>query len=204
MKQPIITLTSLALLMHSTLHASDEFERHTISIGYAKTGHHMDKPRDLYGIPGYNNAADGLDNLGGVNFKYRYEINADFGVIASWTHTYIGQTMTTYGITHLTNIGDITFNSFMAGPTFRLNQWASAYLTVGNAYADYSAMVVDHDYPLSINNGWRSRRESALTYSIGGQFNPVKNLAIDLAWEHADMDGFNEVNTWVIGVGWHF
>ena len=75
----------------------------------------------------------GINDLKGVNVKYRYEFTDSLGVITSLS--YAGgndRKMTYYSDTrkHEDSVRAHRF-SFMAGPSLRVNDWFSAYTMIG-------------------------------------------------------------------------
>ncbi|WP_338883083.1 Ail/Lom family outer membrane beta-barrel protein [Xenorhabdus sp. TH1] len=190
MKKVLLTSAIVAGLSIASFTANAS-GKHTISVGYAQS----DVKMKLEG--------DKLDkDPRGVNLKYRYEFNDNWGVIGSFTLTREGENQTlsspTYG--HLGKLTrDITYRSWMVGPTYRFNEYVSTYALIGTANID------DHQTGsglgvFTIHN----ENKSAVAYAAGLQFNPISNIAVDVTYEYSDLGDKAKVGTFVVGVGYRF
>ncbi|MCW7762646.1 Ail/Lom family outer membrane beta-barrel protein [Photorhabdus luminescens] len=152
---------------------------HTISGGYAQS-HAKFKDHKID------------DHPKGLNLKYRYELDNNWGVISSFTYTYLGYEF--YNSGRKVGKVDIDYYSLMAGPTYRFNEYVSAYGMVGAAHGRIKSTVPQF-------SGRKS--ETSIGYGVGLQFNPVPNWTIDTSYEYSKLNDF-KVGTWVVGVGYRF
>ncbi|TNH43116.1 Ail/Lom family outer membrane beta-barrel protein [Photorhabdus luminescens] len=159
---------------------------HTISGGYAQSHIKID-----------DHKID--DHPKGLNLKYRYELDNNWGVISSFTYTYLGYEF--YDRGRKVAKADIDYYSLMAGPTYRFNEYVSAYGMIGAAHGKVKASDLVH-------SNSDSHSKTSIGYGLGLQFNPVPNWTIDTSYEYAKFDdarlGDLKVGTWVVGVGYRF
>ncbi|MBD2783337.1 outer membrane beta-barrel protein [Xenorhabdus sp. DI] len=185
MKKALLTSAIVAGLSISSFTANAN-DKHTISLGYAQSDLRMKTTvRDDLNLKD-------LKDPRGLNLKYRYEINDNWGVIGSVTQTKL---KIIYHNDLANNIGneDITYRSLVAGPTYRFNEYVSTYALIG------AANVKDHQ-TVQLDT---SKKKTALAYGAGLQFNPISSVAVDVSYEYSD---FNQAKagTWTVGVGYHF
>ena len=97
-------------------------ENHTLSLGYAQT--HLSALKK-----------SASKDLRGLNLKYRYEFNSDWGVLTSLTATRHEVQHYRWDAGKLHKDGDNTtsYSSLMVGPTYRINDYVSLYGNVGMA-----------------------------------------------------------------------
>lgn len=132
------------------------------------------------------------DDPTGFNVKYRYELNENLGIVSSFTYTganynyYFGG----YKLGHL----DLDYYSISAGPSYRFNDYVSAYGLIGFGHGREETKV------LGVSN---SGSKTSAVYGVGLQFNPVPNWAIDTAYEYSKL-GDVKVGTWMVGIGYRF
>ncbi|MDX7991400.1 Attachment invasion locus protein precursor [Xenorhabdus sp. Reich] len=159
---------------------------HTISLGYAQTNTKL-KSMANKEVP--------LKDPRGLNLKYRYEINDNWGVIGSVTQTKLSLYYAPKPVDKRGRNADetITYRSLMAGSTYRFNDYMSAYTLLG------VANIEDHQK----TNSNTSEKKTALAYGAGLQFNPISNVAVDVAYEYSHLKQA-KAGTWTIGVGYHF
>lgn len=164
---PLVTLVGFS--MFGVVNAA---EKHTISAGYAQS----------------NIKDSDVDDASGFNLKYRYEFNDDWGIIGSTTYTKKSYSVTGYGS------GDVKYNSLLVGPTYRVNEYFSAYAALGIARGQdkYSERGYSHKID-----------ETSAAYAAGFQINPIPNVAIDASYEYAKIDD-TKIGTWMLGVGYRF
>ncbi len=166
----IITLTALTLglVAHSAANAE---ARNTVSLGYAQTNAKHDdetmKPK-------------------GANLKYRYEFDSQLGVVTSLTYT-------SKKISENDKTTKLTYGSLMVGPSFRFNEYVSAYATIGAARGKHEITGSTSD----------TASKNAMAYGAGLQFNPMENVAIDASYEYSKINDM-KAGTWVLGVGYYF
>lgn len=152
----------------------------------------------------------------GLNVKYRYEFDDRWGVIGSFTwarsktSAYI-QLDDPDSNTFANASGSAKGNYFsiMAGPSLRANDYFSTYVMAGATFArvKYSGNL---SYDLSaygLGSGSESasdsHNKSSFAYSAGIQLNPIKNIAIDLAYEGSG-SGDWKTNGFIMGIGYKF
>lgn len=152
----------------------------TVSIGYAQS---------------YAKIYGSNEDAKGVNLKYRHELDDVIGVIGSLTYTnedanrYDGKVK-----------GNAKYWSLMAGPSFRANDYISAYAMAGLAQGKYNIDVRDGS---GNGIGHADDKKTALAGSVGVQVNPAPNWVIDTSFEYAKLMDSN-VKTWTVGVGYRF
>lgn len=156
---------------------------------------------------------DKYRNLNGFNIKYRYEFDDSWGVIGSLTYAW-GNFDGNYNLSrssdaYYSSKGHIKskYLSVMAGPSYRLNDYASVYGMIGvaNNQIESSYSWSDHGYysnALSHGYGDEKQNKTNVAYSVGLQTNPVKNVVIDVAYEGA-AGGLNS-SGFTLGVGYSF
>ncbi|EAA7762217.1 outer membrane beta-barrel protein [Salmonella enterica] len=149
--------------------------KNTVSIGYAYT--------DLSGwLSG---------NANGANIKYNWEdLDSGFGAMGSVTYT--SADIHNYGY----KVGDADYTSLLVGPSYRFNDYLSAYVMIGAANGH-------------IKDNWgNSDNKAAFAYGAGIQLNPIENIAVNASYEHTrfstDADSDVKAGTWVLGVGYSF
>ncbi|RXJ10473.1 Ail/Lom family outer membrane beta-barrel protein [Lelliottia nimipressuralis] len=153
----------------------------TISLGFAQSHVKMD--------------GDNLnDKPRGINVKLRNEITDQWGVVGSVTSTQRKYDLYMGG----SRVADakLEYLSLMAGPSYRFNEYLSAYGLAGYAHGKAKLNVSSIDYQYSESTG-------AFVGALGAQFNVTPNVAIDASWEYSKLDDY-KVNTWVVGVGYRF
>ncbi|HBM3227443.1 TPA: Ail/Lom family outer membrane beta-barrel protein [Klebsiella oxytoca] len=155
-------------------------ENHTLSLGYAQT--HLSALKK-----------SASKDLRGLNLKYRYEFNSDWGVLTSLTATRHEVQHYRWDAGKLHKDGDNTtsYSSLMVGPTYRINDYVSLYGNVGMA-----GMKVK-------NRDNQSSSEDAFAYGAGLIFNPFTNLSLDVSWETAKLL-YVDTNTFGVSVGYRF
>lgn len=185
MKKAVLT-TIIASALFVTGFASAELLQSTISAGYAHSHAKIDSASD---------------NLKGFNVKYRYELNNDWGMIGSFVYTNYNKD--TYGYvpgpqgkpqyTKLAS-GVLDYFSVTGGPSYRFNDFLSAYALIGLGYG--KAHVWDGDFSASSD-------KTSVAYGAGFQNNPMPNLAIDASYEYSKL-GDVKAGTWMAGIGYRF
>ncbi|EDV5024205.1 outer membrane beta-barrel protein [Salmonella enterica subsp. enterica serovar Ball] len=173
-KLTVAALVALAIGCSGVVHAADY--KNTVSVGYAYT--------DLSGLIS--------GNANGVNVKYNWEdLGSGFGVMGSFTYT-TADVDGPYGY----KLGDADYTSLLVGPSYRFNDYLSAYIMVGAGNGH-------------IKDNWGdSDSKTSFAYGAGIQLNPVENIAVNASYEHTrfstDADSDIDAGTWVIGVGYSF
>lgn len=177
----IIAATFMSSLFLNCSIANAELIQNTLSVGYAQShakGEDSEKPK-------------------GLNLKYRNEINGNWGVIGSLSYTKYNEDINgTQGNTH-DMFGSVKLNyySLAAGPSYRINDYFSIYALIGGAYGKARVDFVDF--------GSSTQNKSSLVYGSGIQYNPIKNMAVDISYEHSKF-GDLDLGTLVAGVGYRF
>ncbi len=133
------------------------------------------------------------DYPNGFNVKYRLEFNEELGVIASYTNTSYDESVA-YGSNGTASVS-LDYQSFMVGPTFRANDYFSAYLMVGAAVGEAKGSVT--------GLGSEKLKETEVGVGGGVQFNIAEHFTIDASYEYSDIDDVR-VGTWVVGAGISF
>lgn len=152
----------------------------------------------------------------GLNVKYRHEFDDRWGVIGSLTWA---RSASSAYIKLSDPVSDNFANtsasvkghyfSVMAGPSYRVNDHISTYAMAGSAFARVKQNVSGaynlSDYGLGSGSALYSQSKSkrSFAYSAGIQLNPVKNIAIDLAYEGSG-SGDWKTNGFIAGVGYKF
>lgn len=149
--------------------------KNTVSAGYAYT--------DLSGLLS--------GNAGGVNLKYNWEdLDSGFGAMGSATYTTAD--IHNYGY----KVGNADYTSLLIGPSYRFNDYLSAYVMIGAGHGHIK------------DNRGDSGNKNSFAYGAGVQINPVENIAVNASYEHAkfstDADSDIKAGTWVIGMGYSF
>ncbi|PHM62119.1 Ail/Lom family outer membrane beta-barrel protein [Xenorhabdus ishibashii] len=186
MKKALLTSAIVAGLSVSSFTASAS-GKHTISLGYAQSSMDMEVMGDTLNLKDLNKDPRGL------NLKYRYEINDHWGVIGSTTYTKLRIKYYPPSLVQ-SHSEDITYKSLMAGPTYRFNEYISAYALIG------AANIEDHLTAPIIEV---SKDRTAVAYGAGLQFNPTSSIAVDVSYEYSTLDQA-KAGTWTVGVGYHF
>ena len=133
------------------------------------------------------------DDAKGAQIQYRYETDDEWGVMGAVTYT--GATFddsASHGVGR--GHGDHHYFSLKAGPTYRINDWASVYGDIGYGYARSK-------YNTPVRHTTSS--DSMFIYGAGLQFNPYQDWVIDAGYEYGTA-GDIQVGTWNLGVGYRF
>lgn len=189
-----VTLLTSCILFTGLVQAKEPSD--TLSIGYARV----------------NTSFSGQSNeLNGTNIKYRHELNNSIGVVGSLTiakneddtygeyRGYGYDSATGKWVSDKLMYGKVVtekqhYYSVNMGPSFRLNDYISAYALAG---------VGQLKSVVSTRNGRTEDKNTALSYSAGVQFNPVKNWAVDIAYEGYG-SGDKHANAFIVGLGYRF
>ncbi|ABX88011.1 Ail/Lom family outer membrane beta-barrel protein [Yersinia pestis] len=169
---------SLALSLGISVANAASDASNTVSFGYAQSTLKIDGEKI------------GKDNKG-FNLKYRHELDSVLGIVASFTHT-----KQNYGMP-----GDsdgkrkVEYYSLMVGPSWRFNEFVSAYALIGATQGKST-----HTKPRMVSN---TVSKTSMGYGAGLQFNPVKHVAIDTAYEYAKIEDV-KIGTWIVGGGYRF
>ncbi|RLM25319.1 attachment protein [Brenneria alni] len=175
----IIACVFSGLAFSSSVFAAGES---TLSIGYAQSDvkYESESPKD---------------DPSGFNLKYRYEINDNWGVIGSFTYT---GSDSNYSSGDSRSSLDLKYYSLGVGPTYRFNDYISAYALLGIGYGK-----AEFEYEDSLIRAWAEEDKTYVTGGVGLQFNVTPNFAIDASYEYTELDNV-EVGTWAVGVGYRF
>lgn len=202
----------------------------TVSIGYAQVhskglkrtandfknnlSEYASDFNDFYSSPSTSFGASDKDAKG-VNLKYRYEITDNLGVIGSFTYAkqsfgahYSATDADTKDSESEKASGKYKYYSLLVGPSYRFNDYFSGYAMVGAAFSRFNgsdSFSSSYSDGSDVDNGYvnSSDKKTQLAYSAGVQINPIKNIAIDVAYEGSGSgdwrtSGFN------VGVGYSF
>ncbi|MCU9586022.1 Ail/Lom family outer membrane beta-barrel protein [Proteus mirabilis] len=168
----ILVVSTLSFNAYATL-------EHTVSIGYAKSKLKVDE--DLIN-----------DNLKGINLKYNHEVANDWGVISSFS--YAKNKNDGYDHWGYAGTSKISYYSLTAGPSYRLNNYVSAYGLIGFGYFHEDFHYYDER---------EKENKISMAYGLGVQVNPITNLAIDVSYEYSKLYDI-DFTTWVVGIGYRF
>ncbi|MGJ0625642.1 Ail/Lom family outer membrane beta-barrel protein [Xenorhabdus bovienii] len=157
----------------------------TISLGYAQSS------ANANGIKVFK--SDGTEwntKQHGLNLKYRYELDDHFGVVGSLTYT-----LNRFENDHAGNVTKFKSDSYslLAGPSYRFNDYISAYGMIGAAH---NKIKIQGDSEFDIS-------KTSLAYGAGLQFNPIENIAVDASYQYSKFNDI-KVGTWVLGIGYSF
>lgn len=128
----------------------------------------------------------------GFNLKYRYEMNDNIGVIGSFTYT--NQDYDFYNGNSKVGSGKFDYYSLAGGPSFRFNEYMSAYALIGASHGKAEVSATSQS---------ESESKTTMMYGLGLQFNPFANVAIDASYEYSKLEKV-KVDTFIIGVGYRF
>lgn len=155
-------------------------EKNTLSVGYAQS---------------YAKIYDSNEDARGINLKYHHELDNVIGVMGSFTYT--EENFNRYNSLIR---GDINYLSLLAGPSFKINDYISAYALAGLARGKSVIDVRSSSKNIAVHY---DNRKTSLSGSIGFQMNPMPNWIIDTSLEYARVMGTN-VKTWSVGLGYRF
>ncbi|EDY4123907.1 Ail/Lom family outer membrane beta-barrel protein [Salmonella enterica] len=212
-------LTMLAGISSANAAAGDS----TVSIGYAQF-HSNGLKKSINGLKSelseyYDPSDYNVDNYKdpkGFNVKYRYEFDDNWGVIGSFT--YARSKMNGSVDYKDPDDGDVetgkgslkaNYYNIMVGPSYRINDYFSGYAMLGVASSKVKLSEnYSYNYPLDGESGSgagsKDQKDTALSYSVGFQINPIKNIAIDVAYEGAGHGSNGQVSGFNVGVGYSF
>lgn len=174
-------------------------------------------PSDISISPGH---ADKYRDPKGFNVKYRYEFTDNLGVIGSFTYAgdkfkggISGSSESEAASQDIKGSVKVNYFNIGVGPTWRFNEWVSAYAMGGVAFSQYSGYYTNdikyektEDREASTENverGSIGKTKTEFSYGAGLQFNPLNNVAIDIAYEGTTGGDFKS-NGFIVGVGYKF
>ncbi|MBG2838872.1 MULTISPECIES: Ail/Lom family outer membrane beta-barrel protein [Proteus] len=179
MRRNLFISTSLLAISTLSFNAQAALDN-TLSVGYAQTSIKVDDKMD--------------DDLKGINFKYNHEFDNNWGVIGSLTYTKL--TYNYYGRWGKIGSTEIDYVSLTAGPSYRFNDYFSAYGLIGLGH-------INQEDNFFYDNDNDKLSKSSMAYGLGLQINPIPNVAIDASYEYSKIDGA-KFGTWILGVGYRF
>jgi len=191
MKTLLMVPALVAILGFSSQALADQ---QTVSIGYAQS------------------KVQGLNNINGVNLKYRYEWDSPVSVIGSFTYM-SGSDDYSYRLTRdiISNNVDIKYYSLSAGPAYRFNEYISIYGLLGLNYnkVDYRSSWTNYESGSYRYMGSETGNinKTSLMYGVGLQINPMENVAVDIGYEGSSLDAADQshsINGFNIGIGYRF
>ena len=189
MLKELVCFSVIGLSFTSLAHAENN---NTLSLGYAQSNNAKFKNNKISG-----NAYGQLKGKpDGINLKYRYEIDEKFGVITSLTKL-------TSQTDFLRNNkiearGSFEYTALQVGPSYRFNEYVSAYAMAGVAHYKLTGENYTDGYVDSAK-----ARKNAVAYSEGLQFNPIEKIAIDTSYEQSKSGDFKS-GVWAVSVGYKF
>lgn len=185
MKKAVLSSFLLSVITLSAIPAA-QADTHSLSLGLAQS------------------RVEHLNDIRGVNLKYRYETNSPVGIIASfsWQGGDYEESGSFPGGVFWKNDVKAKYWSLLAGPALRVNQYASVYALagVGNGKVD----VKDHvGTPVYRETFSGSESRTGFAWGLGVQFNPTENMVLDVGYEGSKIDTM-KVNGFNLGVGYRF
>lgn len=153
-----------------------------------------------------------LNNINGVNLKYRYEWGSPVSVIGSFTYL-SGSSACSNLLTRdvISNNADIKYYSLSAGPAYRFNKYISIYGLLGLNYnkVDYRSSWTNYEsgYYRYMGSETGNISKTSPMYSVGLQINPMENVVLDIGYEGASLDAADQshnINGFNIGIGYRF
>lgn len=154
-----------------------------------------------------------LDNIDGVNLKYRYEWNAPVGIIGSLTWMNGDQRQHWLAQNDIMDTrAKVDSYSLMAGPAWRINDYVSVYGLLGLdvVKVKYNSRWNNYNGPGNYSYlGTLSGSETTTNFAWGAgvQINPLPNLLLDLGYEGTRIDVDDrtfKINGFTLGVGYTF
>ncbi|OTA21163.1 attachment invasion locus protein [Xenorhabdus beddingii] len=187
MKKILLTASVAVGLSILTFNASaSNSGKNTISLGYAQSKASSDN-----GLKIEHNNMELDTKQYGLNLKYRYEFNEKMGIISSLTYTQY-----THEYNYFGSISKFRWQntSLMAGPSYRFNDYISAYGLIGGTRSEVSFSGDEYK---------ENKKETSLSYGAGLQFNPTPSWAVDASYSYTRFKDV-KLGTWVLGVGYRF
>ncbi|HHR6132346.1 TPA: Ail/Lom family outer membrane beta-barrel protein [Providencia alcalifaciens] len=175
---PITVFLTTLFGLSASVHAA---ENNTVSLGFANT--HAKLQTEFLSRS---------DNLHGLNLKYRYEFDERLGIMTSLLRTKITYNFKNQG--QKNGSADATYYSLTVGPSYRLNQYISAYALGGIGHSRLSG---------NIGSFSKTVTDNAFTAGAGLQFNLTQNVSLDTHYEYAKFSNL-KMNTWTAGIGYRF
>ncbi|HEY4468768.1 MAG TPA: Ail/Lom family outer membrane beta-barrel protein [Klebsiella sp.] len=191
MKTLLMTSVLVATLGLSLLAQADQ---QTVTLGYAQS------------------KVQGLNNINGVNLKYRYEWDSPVSIIGSFTYM-SGKDDYSYLLVKdiIDNKVDIKYYSLSVGPAYRFNEFISVYglLGVNRNKVDYRSSWTNYESGSYRYMGTETGKinKTSLMYGVGLQINPMKNMTVDIGYEGSSLDEGGksyDINGFNIGIGYRF
>lgn len=184
-----LILASALLSLFSVAHNASA-ANHSLTLGYAQS------------------KLENIENIKGVNVKYRFEFDHPVSVITSFSYMSGDyKDSFSYGWGHHTETVEMKSYSLSVGPAYRFNDYISIYGMVGvgvNKIED----DIRWDNTFGDSHYYNSSETSAApAYSVGLQINPTENFVIDAAYEmtKAKFEGESySVKGFNVGVGYRF
>ncbi|EDR5177707.1 Ail/Lom family outer membrane beta-barrel protein [Salmonella enterica] len=224
MKKLVVMTTVISALFFGMGVANAAAGQSTISIGYAqfhsnglKNAINSDKrdAYDLFDSDAYH-IGDYKDPKG-FNIKYRYEFSDQWGIISSFSYAKAKSNSSINAIDPDSSDvvkgkgnSKVDYYNIMVGPAYRVNDYVSGYAMLGIATSNIKSsgnLFYDLSYTTGTTgsySGTENDRDTALSYSIGFQVNPISNIAIDVAYEGAGHGSNGQVSGFNVGIGYSF
>ena len=152
-----------------------------------------------------------LNDIKGVNLKYRYGWNSPVSIINSFT-CMSGSEDKSCLVEDITK-GHLalTYYSLAAGPAYRLNNYIGIYGLIGLNYSKGDARVRwnndEGDSYHDMGTIAYSGKKTTFMYGAGLQLTPAENRAVDVGYEgssYKDDIKTRSINGFHIGVGYRF
>lgn len=148
------------------------------------------------------------DNLRGANIKYSHS-GEEWGILTA-VNFMSGSKKNISGSYEsdrfLSGERDTQYFSIMVGPTYKINQYLTAYGTLGLAHtsSDLNSIIVGESRTGTLS---QSISTTSLAYALGLQAHVTEKFLIDFSYEGASSNNAlnNErLNAFTVGVGYKF
>lgn len=164
--------------------------KHSITFGYADSYNASIKGGKIK-----KELSDGKDNKAeGAALKYRYEWDDKYGVIVSLVVTG-AETDYKQGKKKIGSV-EYGYKSLLVGPTYRFNDYFSAYAVAGMSKFNLKPSGVFFE-------GAKENKKTTIGYGAGIQINPVDFVVADISIENAKGGDF-KASTVTLGLGYRF
>ncbi|WP_193014579.1 MULTISPECIES: Ail/Lom family outer membrane beta-barrel protein [Gammaproteobacteria] len=176
----ILVIPITAVFLSITTFNATAILKNTLSLGYAQSEMKLDSKRVT-------------DSPKGVNIKYDYKLDDNWGVIGSFVYN-----KEKYSFNLNSNKGNIHYDYYLlsVGPSYRLGEYINVYGLIG-----VSSVKMNLEFDANYQN--INFNKVSNSYGVGLQYNPVPNLAIDASYEYSKLSNI-EFGTWVVGLGYRF
>ncbi|ENG2885091.1 Ail/Lom family outer membrane beta-barrel protein [Escherichia coli] len=169
---------------------------------------------------GFSNYVGNDKPLQGINVRYRYEITDKLGVMSSFTWVRSKTSAKSIADIHPAGAGEATshvsartdiiasYRSFLAGPVWRVNEYASLYAMAGAGMTKFSAdLKISKNIKGSkcepLGDKRYSKSKISFAGAVGGQFNLNETVVIDVTYEYSGYGQWH-ASGFCAGIGFKF